>query len=467
MELSKTNRNIIQTVLVIGAFLASLGQSLLTSALPRIINDFNISATLGQLLTTSYIMVLGVVTSTTAYLINNWNTKRLFVYAMGIFLLGCVLSVIAPNFYFLLISRIIQACGAGVLLPLLQVVSLYLFPVEKRGEAMGIVGLTVGFAPAIGPTLSGIIVDLWGWKYIFYLLIIVSVFVIIAGFFSIKDFKSESNGHFDLFSAGLYGIGFCGIMMGITNLNGYGLSSSYFVVPFAVGVISLLIFVRRQLRIETPMLRLSILKDKTFSISVILVCIVYLAMMSGTLIIPMYVQLARKMSATISGLVLLPGSLIVALFNPIAGKLFDKLGSRYITLVGMVLMFIGNTAFVLFDGNTSMTIVAFMYLIRMIGNTMLLSPLIAYGASKIARKDISHGTAIVNSARQMIGSLGSSILIIIVTTVSLNGSVDVHGINVSFGVQSILILIGFIISIIFIKPESEKDSNLITQDNVS
>lgn len=467
MELSRTKRNIILTVLVIGAFLASLGQSLLTSALPNIIKDFNISATLGQLLTTCYIMVLGVVTSTTAYLINHWNTKRLFVYAMSVFLLGCILSIIAPNFYFLLISRIIQACGAGVLLPLLQVVALYLFPIEKRGEAMGIVGLTVGFAPAIGPTLSGIIVDLWGWKSIFYLLIIVAIFVIIAGLFSIKDFKSESTGHFDLLSAGLYGIGFCGIMIGITYLNGHGLFSSYFAVPFVVGVVSLLIFVRRQLRIETPMLRLSILKDKTFSISMILICICYLAMVSGTLIIPMYIQLARRISGTISGLVLLPGSIIVAVFNPIAGKLLDKLGPRLITLIGMLLMLIGNTAFVLFDGNTSMKVVAFMYVIRMIGNTMLLTPLTAYGVSKIAKKDLSHGTAIVSSVRQMIGSLGSSILVIIVTTVSLRGSVDVHGINVSFGVQSILILIGLIISIIFIKPESEKDGNLIIQDNVS
>ncbi|WP_459481218.1 MFS transporter [Clostridium saccharoperbutylacetonicum] len=159
--------------------------------------------------------------------------------------------------------------------------------------------------------------------------------------------------------------------------------------------------------------------------------------------------------------------LIIALFNPIAGKLFDKLGPRYITLVGMLLMFIGNTAFVLFDGNTSMTIVALMYIIRMIGNTMVLSPLLAYGVSKFAKKDMSHGNAIVNSARQMIGSLGSSILVIIITTVSLNGSVDVYGINVSFGVQSILILIGFIISIIFIRPGKEKDGDLMMKDTIS
>lgn len=199
-----------------------MSQNLLTSALPSIMSEFAVSATIGQLLTTIYILSLGIVASTTAYLINRFNTKNLFISAMLLFLVGCVISIFAPTFTILLLSRMLQTCGAGILMPLTQVFALKKFPAGKHGRAMGIVGLVIGFAPTIGPTLSGVLVDYFGWKSIFYLLTAISLIVIIAAAFELIDMDEKNNGKMDFFSAVIYGIGFCSFMLGVTNQETYG-----------------------------------------------------------------------------------------------------------------------------------------------------------------------------------------------------------------------------------------------------
>ncbi|ETA81462.1 DHA2 family efflux MFS transporter permease subunit [Youngiibacter fragilis] len=454
MPLKPKTRNVGLIVMLIGTFVSSLSISLLSSALPRIMKEFSVSATIGQWLSTVYILVLGIVTASSAYLINRFNSKKLFLSGMLLFLTGCAISIAAPNFTVLILSRVVQACGAGILMPVTQVVILRTFPVSQHGKAMGIIGLVIGVAPAVGPTLSGLIVDFSGWKSIFYLLSAISIIVIVLSAFLLPGIDSQKGGSIELVSLLLYGIGFCSLMIGITNRERYGWVSMNTLGALAAGAICLYLFTVRQFRVPHPLLQLDVFKDRNFTVSSILIMITYISMMSGTMRVPIYIQSVRGLSALVSGTVLLPGSALLAVFNPITGYLYDRFGGRLITIAGMIFLGLGSASFAFFGTDTSLMVVSAMYALRMVGIAFLLMPLAAFGLRRLSGEEIAHGNAIVNSLRQMSGALGSSILIAVMGAASANSAVaDIYGINASFAVEAGLLVIGLVISLIFIRNE--------------
>lgn len=451
LSIDKKNVLVLITLLT-GGFIGTLSQNMLTSALPSIMKEFSVSATLGQWLTTIYILVLGIITSATAYLINRYEIKKLFISALFLFLGGCGISLIATSFSVLLFSRAVQACGAAVLLPLSQVMVLKIFPVEKHGVAMGIIGIVVGTAPAIGPTLSGIIVDQFGWRYIFLILMVAAAVVIVSAVFMKPKTEEKIIGKLEAASLIFYGAGFCGLMLGVTNQESYGWTSYFTILPFVIGAICILTFVIRQLKIPEPLLKIKILKDKRLALATSLTMVTYIVMMSGTMMVPIYIQSVMGLSASISGAILLPGATIIAFLSPVTGFLFDKYGFKIICFLGMSLTAIGNGAFSFFNVDTSIALITFMYAVRMTGISFLMTPLQAYGMSKLENTDLSHATAIINSFRQISGALGSTILVAIMSAASANSEItDIGGINFSFGVETILIIIAMIFAMLRVK----------------
>lgn len=439
-ELSTGKRNIILVTLMAGAFIASIGQNMLTAALSSIMVEFQISASLGQLLTTGYIMLLGIISALSAFLIRKYATKNLFLCCMGLFLAGGILAFFAPSFPVLLFGRAIQACGAGVLVPLLQTVAFYLFPKEKHGQAMGIVMLVIGFAPALGPVVSGVFVDLWGWRSIFILMIGVAMAAFALGAVNLCDFSDGEKGRMDLFSTVLYGFGFCGFMLGVTSMKEAGIFAMQTLLLLGGGVLFLGLFIYRQLRERHPMMELRLFGNKEFCIAAILIGLTYMASMSGATIVPLYIQTARGESATLSGLVVLPGMLVSILLSPVAGKLFDQFGARRVTLTGLLILFLGNSGFVFCTENSSLLMVTLLYLIRMFGTTLLLTPLSAYSVSTLEKGQIPQSTAIVTSFRQMVASLATSILVVVISVISAPVAVTAQAVQVSFGIQSVVYL---------------------------
>lgn len=439
-ELSTGKRNSILVTLMAGAFIASIGQNMLTAALSSIMVEFQISASLGQLLTTGYIMLLGIISALSAFLIRKYATKNLFLCCMGLFLAGGILAFFAPSFPVLLFGRAIQACGAGVLVPLLQTVAFYLFPKEKHGQAMGIVMLVIGFAPALGPVVSGVFVDLWGWRSIFILMIGVAMAAFALGAVNLCDFSDGEKGRMDLFSTVLYGFGFCGFMLGVTSMKEAGIFAMQTLLLLGGGVLFLGLFIYRQLRERHPMMELRLFGNKEFCIAAILIGLTYMASMSGATIVPLYIQTARGESATLSGLVVLPGMLVSILLSPVAGKLFDQFGARRVTLTGLLILFLGNSGFVFCTENSSLLMVTLLYLIRMFGTTLLLTPLSAYSVSTLEKGQIPQSTAIVTSFRQMVASLATSILVVVISVISAPAAVTAQAVQVSFGIQSVVYL---------------------------
>lgn len=425
---------------MLGAFIASMGQNMLTSALSSIMVEFQISASLGQLLTTGYIMLLGIISALSAFLIRKYSTKSLFLCCMGMFLLGGILALFAPSFPLLLLGRAIQACGAGVLVPLLQTVAFYLFPKEKHGQAMGIVMLVIGFAPALGPVVSGVFVDLWGWRSIFVLMIGVAILSFALGAMNLQDFSDGEKSKLDMVSTALYGLGFCGFMLGVTSMKEAGVFALQTLLLFGGGVILLGVFIRRQFREEHPMMELRLFGNREFCMAAVLIGVTYMASMSGATIVPLYVQTARGETATISGLVVLPGMLVSILLSPVAGKLFDRYGARKVTLTGLLILFLGNSGFLFCSDSSSLGLVTLLYLIRMFGTTLLLTPLSAYSVSTLEKGQIPQSTAIVTSFRQMVASLATSILVVIISAISAPFAVTSQAVQVSFGIQSVIYL---------------------------
>lgn len=440
IKLSVRRRNFILVTLMLGAFIASMGQNMLTSALSSIMVEFQISASLGQLLTTGYIMLLGIISALSAFLIRKYSTKSLFLCCMGMFLLGGILALFAPSFPLLLLGRAIQACGAGVLVPLLQTVAFYLFPKEKHGQAMGIVMLVIGFAPALGPVVSGVFVDLWGWRSIFALMIGVAILSLALGAMNLQDFSDGEKSKLDMVSTALYGLGFCGFMLGVTSMKEAGVFALQTLLLFGGGVLLLGLFIRRQFREEHPMMELRLFGNREFCMAAVLIGVTYMASMSGATIVPLYVQTARGETATISGLVVLPGMLVSILLSPVAGKLFDRYGARKVTLTGLLILFLGNSGFLFCSDSSSLGLVTLLYLIRMFGTTLLLTPLSAYSVSTLEKGQIPQSTAIVTSFRQMVASLATSILVVIISAISAPFAVTSQAVQVSFGIQSVIYL---------------------------
>ena len=414
-------------VLMTGAFLGSLSQNMLTSALPAILAEFQISALVGQWLTTIYLLILGVITALTAYLFQRVRTRVLLEVSLLLFAGGCLLALFAPAFWVLLLARAVQACGSGVLIPVLQMILLHLYPAEQQGRALGLSGIVIGFAPAVGPSVAGVLVDAFGWRSLFWLLLLAALAVAAAGIFTFRQVGVPRRPPLRLGSALLYGAGFSAFMLAVTRLGEAGTSAALTLVLLLGGAGLLAWFIRVQLREPAPLLHLALFRHRSMAVGTALMVLAYTAMTSGTILVPLYVQAICGRSATVSGLVLLPGSLLLAALSPVTGRLTDRFGIQRVAAVGLVLLLAGTGGFAAVSAGTAPALAALVYAARSAGLAFLLMPLTAYAVSGLPLDEASHGMAILNSLRQIGGSLCSTLLVLAATAVSTGGVLDLTG----------------------------------------
>lgn len=451
--LPRRQRTVVLAVMMAGTTAACISQSMMIAALPTIMHEYGVNASLGQLLTTSYIFTLGLISAMTAYLVHRVNSKTLFIASMVCFVAGCAAALVAPNYPLLLVSRLLQAGGAGIALPLIQVVALSVYPKSEYGRAMGLVGLIIGFAPAIGPTISGFLIDGWGWRSVFIVLGAVTVVVVALSFFVLTDVvkREGPRERFDAASGLLYTLGFCGIMLGTTVMESDGALELVPLAAFAGGAVALAVFARRQLRIEHPLLKLSCFRNRTFAVSTVLVMIAQMAFMAGSIMLPLFVQDVQGGSATVSGLAILPGAVLLGFLNPVTGRLLDRHGARPLIVAGSAVLVAGTLAFAACDASTPTWAITVLYGVRTVGVACLMMPMTAHACAALSLEDLAQGTAIITSFRQIFGALSSSALISVMALVSANElGVDAFGFGVSFEVQAAIIAVGFVIGMLLL-----------------
>jgi len=448
------SRVLIASLLIAGSFIAVLNQTLMITAIPPIMNEMDITANTAQWLTTIFMLVNGIMIPITAFLIEKFTTRQLFLTAMIVFMFGTLVGGLATNFPSLMTARVIQSIGAGVMLPLMQTVFLLIFPIEKRGAAMGYIGLVISFAPAIGPTVSGWITSNYEWRFLFWGVLPLTIIMLVMAYFTMRNVTEKKDRKVDPISILLSTVGFGGLLYGFTSAGNNGWSSPITIAVLLVGIVTLLFFVLRQLRMEHPMLELRVLKLRIFTITSIICAIGFLGLIGLETIIPLYLQNMRGFTAMEAGLVILPGALISGFLAPITGRIFDRIGARALAIPGLILMSISTAMLMFIDSTTSLTFIATMFAIRMFGFSMVMMPVNTAGLNQLPPKLIPHGAAVTNTIRQMTASIGTALIVTMMTTTAavtegqpMATSIppDILGAIVAIGFVTLLTVISFLL----------------------
>jgi len=445
-------------VILMGSFVTILNQTLMSTALPSIMKEFSITATQGQWLTTAYMLINGIMVPITAYLVNRFTTRQLYLFSMIVFSIGTFVAATSSIYGVLIIGRMVQAIGAGIILPLQMIVILYLFPIEKRGSAMGLIGLAMNFAPAIGPTFSGWVVQNYHWNMLFYFILPFAIIDVVIAFFILKNVGETSRPKLDGISVIYSTLGFGGLLFGLSNASSNSFISANVALPLIIGVVSLVLLVNRSNHSKEPLLNFSIFKYKGFRLNLIISFVLTAGMYGAIMLLPIYFQNMRGMTPMESGMVLLPGSIVMAIMSPITGRMFDKYGSKRLAMSGLVLVTIGTFIIGLIDLDTPIKYIVLLQIVRSLGFSLTLMPIQTAAYNAVPLELASHASAMFNTQRQLAGSMGTALFVVVMTVASQNGATqhlspelsDLAGFQMVFKLVGSFSLAAFIMTL-FIK----------------
>lgn len=456
-------RTLIFINLIISGIASSMLTTAMTTALPNVVEYFGVSTSIGQWVTSGYSLALGTVMPLTAFLITRFPTKRLYMTGIGCFILGLLLSIFSGNFGIMMVGRVLQACGNGVLMSAAQVIILTVYPAEKKGTMMGSYGLATTAAPIIAPTVAGLLIDAFGWKSIYYaaLAIMAASFVMCSMVF--ENVLEIQDKRFDIVSFIESVFAFGGTTLGVGNLSSFGLFSVQAGLPLLIGIVVCILFIIRQCGLEKPFLDVRILRVRDYAVSVLSSMVLYLVMMGSSVMMPLYVQSVMGYSAVVSGLVTLPGSVVTALISPFAGKMYDKMGIKRIFVVGSAALVISNIGMFFLTMRTPLWVAAFFNVIRNLSIGSLMMPLLTWGTSNVNPQKVADASSLLTSFRTIAGSVGSAVFVGIMTMVG-EKSADtygegalMHGMNVSFFWMAVGAAVLLLISIFMVKGSSKPE----------
>lgn len=445
-------------VILMGSFVTILNQTLMSTALPSIMREFSITATQGQWLTTAYMLINGIMVPITAYLVNRFTTRQLYLFSMIVFSIGTFVAATSSVYGVLIVGRMIQAVGAGIILPLQMIVVLYIFPIEKRGSAMGLIGLAMNFAPAIGPTFSGWVVQNYHWNMLFYFILPFALIDVIVAIFVLKNVGETGNPKLDLMSVIYSTLGFGGLLFGLSNASSHDFISVNVALPIVVGIISLILLVNRSNHSKEPLLNFGIFKYKGYRLNLIISFVLTAGMYGAIMLLPIYLQNIREMTPMESGMTLLPGAIVMAVMSPITGRMFDKYGSKRLAMSGLTLVTVGTFIIGLIDLNTPIVSIVLLQVVRSLGFALTLMPIQTAAFNAVPLELAAHASAMFNTQRQLAGSMGTALFVVVMTVVSQNGvsqnlsteMADLAGFQMVFKLVGLFSLVAFIMTL-FIK----------------
>ncbi|MFE4713576.1 MULTISPECIES: DHA2 family efflux MFS transporter permease subunit [unclassified Paenibacillus] len=420
--------------LLLGAFIGMFSETALNIALPELMKQLQVGPTTIQWLTTGYMLVLGILGPVSGLLLQWFTTRQLFIAALSFSTLGSIIAGLAPNFEVLLVARFFQAAGLALLLPLMMNAILILFPAEKRGAAMGLMGLVLTLAPASGPTVAGLIIEKLSWHWIFWISGTVLFISLIFGIIFLKNISVITRPKIDILSLLLSTIGFGSLLFGFSKAGESGWSSMLVISFIIVGVAALILFTWRQLSIESPIMNLRTFRFPMFSLSVVLFIVVMMLLLSSMLLLPMLLQNGLGKNTLQAGLLLLPGTLISGIMGPLMGKMFDKYGPRRLIIPGLILigavMFLFSTITV----NTPTVFIVALHCTLLLALSMVMMPAQTNGMNQLPAEFYPHGTAIMSTLQQVAGAIGSALAMTMLATGQVNYLRD-QGFDMSNGLN--------------------------------
>jgi len=457
------NAKITIGIMILGAFLSVLNQTQMNPALPAIMADLNVSANTVQWLVSGFTLVNAIVVAVSAFLMDRFRVKPLFLSAFGLFFIGSLLAAWGPTFIVLLIGRFLQAICAGIMIPLSMTTLLLLFPMERRGSAMGLFSFVTMFGPAIGPAISGVLTDRVGWHFTFVgMAALAAILMVIAAIFMKDDSESHAVS-LDKLSVLLCTAGLFSLLYGFSMIEYHVLIG---IITLVVGAIILYFFARRQFGMAHPFLELRVLGDHHFRIGVIVLMLVSASLTAAAITLPLYVQQVRGLSATVSGFIMMPGAIIGAITGLFAGRLTDRLGTRPLALIGITLVIIGSAGMIFWGMATPVAILIIIYCLRYIGLMLTNPPMNLWAISTLTNETLNHGNAVSNTMRQVASTFGTALMVTAMTFVTASSlpfmpaytddvAAQLGGIHATFYLSTLIGLISLVLIFRFVKHTPE------------
>lgn len=403
--------------LVMAGFIGLFNETALNMALNNIIINFGINETTVQWLTTGYLLTLGILVPVSGLILQWFTTRQLFIASLIFSIIGTGIGAIAPTFSLLMVARIVQAIGTALLLPLMFNTILMIIPPNKRGKIMGIIGLVIMFAPAVGPTLSGLILRSLTWHWIFWFSLPPLVFALVYGIYFMQNVSTPTKPKIDVMSILLSTVGFGGIVFGFSSTGeGGGWGSPIVMISLVMGVIGLVLFTIRQLKMKQPVLNLRAFQYPMFTLGLVLVVISMMVILSSMILLPLYLQTSLALSTFAAGLLLLPGGVLNGLLSPLMGNLFDQFGPKWLVILGSLIVTGAMAGFSTITMETSSVFIIGLHIMTMVGVSMIMMPAQTNGLNQLPRELYPHGTAIMNTLQQVAGAIGTAVAISILSS---------------------------------------------------
>lgn len=463
-------------LLLVAAFVAILNETTMAIAIPELNKTLGIPEEQGQWFTSGFMLTMAVVIPTTGFLLQRFTTRQVFLAAMMSFALGTLICLVAPGFTMLLIGRIVQAAGTGIMMPLLMTTMMNVVPAHSRGRMMGRVGLVISLAPAIGPTLSGIILDHFGWRMIFAIILPIAIVALLIGAKWMTNLGVTTHAPIDVLSIILSALGFGGLVFALSQLGGgegAEASTDLGVLPIALlvtGIVALAVFVWRQIALQKKddaLLDMRVFRSKNFVVAVAIMTVVAFAMFGTLSMLPLVLQKVSGLEATQSGLVLLPGALLMGILGPLMGRIYDAYGPKVLLVPGTLLIAGALFTFATLTPETPIALVTAVQVAMSLGLAGSFTPLFSSSLGSLKRHLYSHGSAALNTLQQVAGAAGTALLIGIYSSGLHAGVADgtdpasagAVGAQSAFLVGACIAVVAVVLAFFIKKPADDQESH--------
>ncbi len=413
--------SLVINLLLVSAFVVILNETIMGVAIPHLVVDLNITAVAAQWLSTAFMLTMAVVIPITGFLLQRFNTRPIFIAAMSLFSLGTLIAAIAPGFEILLAARVVQASGTAIMMPLLMTTVMTLVPPAMRGRKMGNISIVISVAPAIGPTISGIILSTLSWRWMFLIVLPIAVGALVLGAMRVQNVTTPRAVPIDVVSIILSAFGFGGLVYGLSNLGGASATFLSSWMPLLVGLVALAVFVLRQRvlqRADRALLDLRTFRSSTFTLSIVLMAISMLALFGTIIVLPFFMQNVLRLDALTTGLLLLPGGLVMGALAPLVGRLYDRFGPTPLVVPGAIVVSAALWGLTMVNESTSMWFVLAAHVTLSAGLAFMFTPLFTASLGSLRPKLYSHGSAIVGTVQQLAGAAGTALFIAVMAGVT-------------------------------------------------
>ena len=447
MNVKLNSRMRLLVLFILAASLVTIAQGIITTGVVYLMSDFSVSSTQAQWSYSVFLLVIGVMIPLSAYISRRFSARTIFFFSLIIFLLGSIICYFSTSLIILIIGRVLQGIGNGIIMPYVQILLLRTIPEEKWQTYMGLYGLVIAIAPVIGSFIGGFVITLYGWRELFSFFTYATIILLALGMFLVKDNTPTEDYPLDYLSVVLSIIGCAGVMFGFTNIADYGFTHYLVILPIIIGIMALILFVKRQLKLEKPLINLTILKNKYFLVGTTFICILFACLNGCTALIPIFIQGVAYNSAIISASVMLPGGLLIIVFNIIGPLLTNRIGIKKVLIMGCILSIIGYATMMFYTQDSSFEFMTITQSIRYIGVGLALMPATTWTLTMVSDK-VEDGTAVNNTLRQISAAIGSSIVVVIVAVLA-GGAID-HNTSsvVAFNQTSLILLLLHVVMLI-------------------